>query len=156
MKYLKTFERLLYFTDSQVINHPLLGFCVELEKVLKKVKVADNDNKKYKIKKYFNVNGDISIFYNNDNGRNLFKFKILEYDDDVMMIMQVWNRFTNNYNDNSIYLFNFIYDNFKEYISNDYEKTRKCLRFPKNEIDNIVKKLQEIDIYFSAIKYNIF
>ena len=50
MKYLKTFERLLYFTDSQVINHPLLGFCVELEKVLKKVKVADNDNKKYKIK----------------------------------------------------------------------------------------------------------
>ena len=161
MKYLKTYERLLHFKDSEVVNHPLLGLTIELEKILKKVKDSDN-YKKSNVKKYFNTNGDITLYYKDKPGRNLFVIKILnikeiysEYDDDIVMVIR-YGSFTNNYNINSELLFIYMVNLFKHYIyDTDKSSFQKHLRFPKTEIDNIFNKLQDVDIFFDSIKYNL-
>ena len=160
MKYIKTYERLLHFNDPQVVNHPLLNLTIELDKILRNLQNLDN-YKKSTVKKYFNPNGDISLCYKDSGSRNLFLVKILnikeiytEYNDDVVMIINKYNHFINNYNKNSDLLSNYIIDLFKDYIY-DNKVNKTFLRFSKTEIDNIVKKMQKVDIFFDTIKYNL-
>ena len=163
MKYLKKFETLLSFKDPNVVNHPLLSFSIELEKILKILKNADNYDGS-KVRKYFDNDGqitDIKISYKDKPGRTLFSFKINIYDflGERALTMVINHRiYTNNYNKNSEYLFDFIMDNFNDdnfdTKIND-TKNWAILIFPISEINNVVEKLQDIDAFFSAIKYNL-
>jgi len=160
MKYLKTFEKLLQFNDPDVINNPLFNFSKKLEYVLFKVKELDNieHKKKSKVNRYFNNNGDIRISYLDNSW--LFKFKILQYDNDVILITNYHKR-TNNIDNNSIELFNFIKEELSNYIdsNNNYTKTYESYRFPMTDLDNIIEKFEKykdfLEIKFNAIKYNI-
>ena len=148
-------QKLISFKDTLVVNHPLLNFSIELEKILKILQLADN-NFETTIKKYFNNDGEISICYKDKNsGSNRFKFIIkFHYQvvmDDVIIIINYGNHFIDN--KKSIYLYHFIVDNFKNYIEERW--LGAALIIPKSEIDNFVQKLQEIKTEFSAIKYNL-
>ena len=167
MKYLKKFETLLSFKDPNVVNHPLLSFSIELEKILKILKNADNYDGS-NVRKYFDSDGqitDIKISYKDKPGRTLFSFKINLYDllgERATMVINhriyTHRLMINNYNKNSEYLFNFIIDNFND---NNFDtkindtKNWAILIFPISEINNVVEKLQDIDAFFSAKKYNI-
>lgn len=161
MKYLKTYEKIISFKDPMVINHPLVDFSIELEKILKIVQNVDNYNGT-EIRKYFNSNDiynviDITICYK-DHGSNRFKFNIEYINSTVHMIIRYADYFTNN--KNSKFLFNFIKENFKSYILDhihqlNSDSTVLTLSFSKSKINSIVTRLQKIKTEFSAIKYNL-
>ena len=153
MKYIKSYEKLLKFDDPHVISHPLLQFSTQLEKILKMVQNADN----YKgsiIKKYFNSNGEILICHKSEIGDDFFRFKIFEDKNDITMIIKYARYFQSGYNKNSEYLFNFIIDNLKQYVIN-INTFPIYLKFPKTETNNIIEKMEEINIYFTSNKYNL-
>jgi hypothetical protein len=164
MKYLKTFEnieRLLHFTDTRVKNNPLLNFSKKLEEVLFKIKELDNiefsniRRGKSRVKKYFNPNGKIQINYSDNAG--LFNFKLLQYEDDVVLISSYHTR-TNNIDNNTKELYNFIKKELSDYIETPL-KTMESYRFPITELNNIIEKFEKykeyLKIKINLSKYNI-
>ena len=163
MKYLKSFEKLLKYTDPIVINHPLLDFCKRLENVLIKIKKLDNHPKAnsdaFEIRKSFNDSGNIKISYTTLSP--LFVIELNNYENNIQMNIKYSTSYINNYNENCTIFFDFLKDKLKKYISGKVLKYTWMEEFIFNyeQLDNIIQEIEkfpeEIDIYKNMKKYNL-
>jgi len=159
MKYIKIFETRLKKTDIKVINHPFYSFSNKLESCLIKLKNLD-DLEKSTVKIYFDNSGDITISYRYKY-LELFKIKLIKYDNDVMMIINHIEKYINtiNFNKNSVMLFNSIKTHLNNYIISDFFKIKAAFKFSIAEINKFIEIIEiiikELEMLINIKKYNL-
>jgi len=166
MKYIKTFEAQLKYSDPKVINHKLKFISDELLKIVKRIKEIDNF-KRGKVRVYFEYNGSINITYSYSYGRwdyeVMFKI-ILTLSDRNLWLGKNQNLWiiidffigSGNDDENCKDLMKFIKNNLSEYIRQDNEHGL-YISIPLDKLNNILDEmnLNDFHMMLDAKKYNL-
>jgi len=173
MKHLKTYEKLLKFSDKKVVNHPLKSLTEKIIEVLNELRKLDTETHGYntirkqwrfgsKITKSFNDSGDINISYHGWESMtsfNLLTFRFWLSDDTITF--QINHNNVEKFNNYSIELYNFIYLKFRNNIDTFYKKMRdrEIYTFNISELNNIIEELDNfhdyLEIKLNTNKYNL-
>lgn len=158
MKYLKLFEHNIKHSDPLSINHPLRNFSRKLEDVIMSLQELDN-LKNSTVRRYFHDDERISIVYKYDYNKLLNISMNIENDESVLLTVTTYKmRYEKNKDKNTNIFIDFIKLALKDYYIEqatiNYNKII-YFRFQLNEVDVVLKEVEDYYIYNDANKYNL-
>jgi len=159
MKYLKLFEdTIIKHSNPIAINHPLRDFSRKLEDVVIALKNFDNF-KDGSVKRFFNLDGHITIMYNYE-WRKLLKISLIQSNENVLLIFRAFDQYYLGKDGKNTQIFvnlmKLNLDKYKIETPNITDKKEMSyFNFPLSEINIVLKKIEEYYIEIDANKYNL-
>ena len=154
MKYIKTYEKVIAAKSEEAKRNPLVGFAFKLLKIVRSVAKDLVDPKLLIANGKFEDDGYITIRCQ-QRGLATFFSITLDYDERLdggkgTMVVRA------NRNNNIKHFFNFISEQLDSYIADKkLEDNYLRFNFSLEDTNDIIKRLEEYDIYLTAKKFNI-